>query len=80
MEKEEIIELIRSEVAKEFGEKRIKKIRAFGPYEGEDLNVIVYVEGIDEEKEGYKLHSKLFDQFIELGIDVPLHIARAKEE
>ncbi|MFQ6054829.1 MAG: hypothetical protein ACE5KT_03720 [Methanosarcinales archaeon] len=80
MEKEKIIELIRSEVAKEFGEGRIKKIRSFGPYEGEDLNVIVYVEGIDEDKEGLKMHNKLFHKFLELGIDVPLDITRAKED
>ncbi|MFQ6118810.1 MAG: hypothetical protein ACE5KE_02870 [Methanosarcinales archaeon] len=77
MEKEEIIELIRKEVVKEFGEHRIKKIRAFGPYEGEDLNVIVYVEGLKDRKEGYKVHSKLFDKFLELGIDVPLAIDKA---
>ena len=43
MEKEEIIELIRSAVAEEFGESRKKKIEAFGPYEDEDLNVMIYV-------------------------------------
>ena len=80
MDKEKIIEFIRNEVAKEFGAERIKEIEYFGPYEGEDLNVMVYVEGIDEDKEGLKLHGKLFEKFIELGIDVPLHIARAKED
>lgn len=80
MEREKIIELIRKEVAKEFGEKRIRGIEAFGPYEGEDLNVRVYVEGIDEEKDTHKVWSRLFDKFLELGIDVPLDIARAKDE
>ena len=77
MEKEEIVELIRSEVAKEFGEKRIKDIEYFGPYECEDLNVRVRVEGLADRDEGYKVHSRLFDKFLELGIDVPLSIARA---
>ncbi|MFQ6057047.1 MAG: hypothetical protein ACE5J3_13830 [Methanosarcinales archaeon] len=80
MEKEKIIEFIKKEVAKEFGEERIKEIEYFGPYEGEDLNVIVYVEGIDEDKEGLKMHNKLFHKFLELGIDVPLDITRAKED
>ncbi|MFQ6119717.1 MAG: hypothetical protein ACE5KE_07505 [Methanosarcinales archaeon] len=44
MEKEEILSIIRTEVAKEFGEERIKEIEYFGPYEDEDLDVIVYVE------------------------------------
>ncbi|MFQ6057045.1 MAG: hypothetical protein ACE5J3_13815 [Methanosarcinales archaeon] len=80
MEKEEIIELIRREVAKEFGEERIKEIEYFGPYEGEDLNVRVRVEGLKDRKEGYKVHNKLFHKFIELGIDVPLSITKAKED
>ena len=77
MEKEEIIELIRSEVAKEFGEERIKDIEYFGPYEGEDLNVRVHVKGLEDRNEGYGVHGRLFDKFLELGIDVPLAIARA---
>ncbi len=48
MDKEEIIKMIMDEVSKEFGAERIKDIKYFGPYEGEDLDVIVYVEGIDE--------------------------------
>ena len=77
MKKEEIVELIRSEVAKEFGEERIKDIEYFGPYEGEDLNVRVRVEGLKDRNEGYSVHSRLFDKFLELGIDVPRSIARA---
>jgi len=69
--------LIRSEVAKEFGEERIKDIEYFVPYEGEDLNVRVRVEGLTDRDDGYKVHSRLFDKFLELGIDVPLSIARA---
>jgi len=77
MEKEEIIELIRSAVAEEFGESRIKKIEAFGPYEDEDLNVMIYVEGIEEVKDTHKVWSKLFDKLDELDLDVPFSIARA---
>ncbi len=69
--------MIRSEVAKEFGEERIKDIEYFGPYEGEDLNVRVCVEGLADRDEGYSVHSRLFDMFLELGIDVPLSIAKA---
>ena len=77
MEKEEIIKIIRDEVAKEFGAKRIKGIKYFGPYEGEDLDVIVYVEGIDERKETVSM--RLFDKFLEMDLDVPLAILKAKE-
>ncbi|MFQ6063699.1 MAG: hypothetical protein ACE5KT_10495 [Methanosarcinales archaeon] len=77
MEKEEIVELIRKEVEKEFGAERIKKIDYFGPYEGEDLNVKVYVEGIDYRKDTVKVWNRLFDKFLELGIDVPLAITKA---
>ncbi|MFQ6073186.1 MAG: hypothetical protein ACE5KT_10880 [Methanosarcinales archaeon] len=77
MEKEYIIELIRKEVAKEFGEDRIKKIEAFGPYEGEDLNVIISVQGIKDRKETHKVHSKLFDKLYDLGLDVPFSIVKA---
>ena len=76
MEKEEIVELIRSEVAKEFGEERIKDIEYFGPYEYEDLNGRVRVEGLADRDECYMVHSMLFDVFLELGIDVPLSIAK----
>jgi hypothetical protein len=51
MNKEEIIKIIRDEVSKEFGAERIKDIEYFGPYEDEDLDVIVYVEGIDDRKD-----------------------------
>ncbi|MEA1895107.1 MAG: hypothetical protein U9N36_07890 [Euryarchaeota archaeon] len=57
MEKEEIVGLIRSDVAKEFGEERIKDIKDFGPYEGEDLNVWVRVESLADRDEGYKVRS-----------------------
>jgi Mg2+/Co2+ transporter CorC len=58
MEKEDIIELIRSEVAKEFGEERIKDIEYFGPYEGEDLNVRVRTGGLEDRNEGYGVHGR----------------------
>ncbi|MFQ6062133.1 MAG: hypothetical protein ACE5J9_03030 [Methanosarcinales archaeon] len=77
MEKEDIIELVRREVVKEFGESRIREIKAFGPYECEDLNVVVLVEGIKDRKETYKVHSRLFDMLDELGLDVPLAIMNA---
>ncbi|MFQ6121188.1 MAG: hypothetical protein ACE5KE_15030 [Methanosarcinales archaeon] len=77
MEKEKIIELIRKEVVKEFGEERIKEIKSFGPYEGEDLNVVVLVDGLKDIKETYKVHNRLFDMLDELGLDVPLAIMKA---
>ncbi|MEA3280977.1 MAG: hypothetical protein U9Q68_00170 [Euryarchaeota archaeon] len=77
MGKEEIVELVRSEVAKEFGEERIKDIEYFGTYEGEDLNVRVRVEGLADRDEGYNVHGRLFDKFLELGINVLHPIARA---
>ncbi len=77
MEKEEILELIKSEVAREFGEERIRSIEYFGPCDGEDLNVRVRVEGLTDRGEGYSVHSRLFDKFLELGIDVPLSISEA---
>jgi len=61
MDKEEIIKIIRDEVSKEFGAERIKDIEYFGPYEGEDLDVIVYVEGIDERKDGLDVGMRLSD-------------------
>lgn len=76
MEKEEIIELTRIEVAKEFGEERIKDIEHFGPYESEDRNVRVRAGGLKDRNEGYIMHSRLFDKFLELGIDVLPSIAR----
>ncbi len=79
MDKEEIIKIIRNEVSKEFGIERIKDIEYFGPYEGEDLDVIVYVEGIDERKDTVGVGMRLFDIFDEMDIDVPLAIIRAKE-
>ena len=79
MDKEEIIRIIRNEVSKEFGVERIKDIEYFGPYEGEDLDVIVYVKGIDERKDTVGVGMRLFDIFDEMDIDVPLAIIRAKE-
>ena len=78
MDKEEIIKIIRDEVSKEFGAERIKDIEYFGPYEDEDLDVIVYVEGIDERKDTVGVGMRLFDMFYELDLDVPLRISRAK--
>ena len=57
MGKEETVESIGSEVAKEFGEERIKNIEYFGHYECGDLNVRVRVEGLTDRDEGYKVHS-----------------------
>ena len=79
MDKEESIKIIRDEVSKEFGAKRINEIGYFGPYEDEDLDVIVYVEGIDDRKDTVGMGMRLFDMFLEMDLDVPLHIARAKE-
>lgn len=79
MDKKEIIKIIKNEVSKEFGAERIKEIEYFGPYEDEDLDVIVYVEGIDERKDTVGVGMRLFDMFLEMDLDVPLRIARAKE-
>jgi hypothetical protein len=79
MDKEEIIEIIRDEVSKEFGVERMKEIEYFGPYEDEDLDVIVYVERIDDRKDMVGVGMRLFDMFLEMDLDVPLRIARAKE-
>jgi len=79
MDKEKIIKIIKNEVSKEFGAERIKEIEYFGPYEDEDLDVIVYVEGIDERKDTVGVGMRLFDMFLEMDLDVPLRIARAKE-
>ncbi|MFQ6071691.1 MAG: hypothetical protein ACE5KT_03180 [Methanosarcinales archaeon] len=78
MEKEEIIEIIRKEVAGKFGEDRIKEIIAFGPFEGEDLNVKVLVEGVDrKDKEVLELASKIQDKLWDLGLDVPFGISKS---
>ena len=79
MNKEEIIKIIRDEVSKEFGAERIKDIEYFGPYEDEDLDVIVYVEGIDDRKDTVGVGMRLFDMFLEMDLDVPLRISRAKD-
>ena len=79
MDKGEIIKIIKDEVSREFGAERIKEIEYFGPYEDEDLDVIVYVEGIDERKDTVGVGMRLFDMFLEMDLDVPLRIARAKE-
>ena len=79
MDKEEIIKIIRDEVSKEFGAEKIKDIEYFGPYEDEDLDVIVYVEGIDERKDTVGVGMRLFDMFYEMDLDVPLRISRARD-
>lgn len=79
MDKGEIIKIIKDEVSREFGAERVKEIEYFGPYEDEDLDVIVYVEGIDERKDTVGVGMRLFDMFLEMDLDVPLRIARAKE-
>ncbi len=79
MDKEKIIKIIRDEVSKEFGAERIKDIEYFGPYEEEDLDVLVYVEGIDERKDGLDVGMRLSDKFYEMDLDVPIAIMRAKE-
>ncbi|PXF60540.1 MAG: hypothetical protein C4B59_09140 [Candidatus Methanogaster sp.] len=79
MDKEEIIQIIRDEVSKEFGVERIKDIEYSGPYEGEDLDVLVYVEGIDERKDGLDVGMRLSDKFYEMDLDVPIAIMRARE-
>ena len=80
MDKEEIVKMIRDEVSKEFGaEMIIKGIKYFGPYEGEDLDVIVYVEGIKEYRDGLDVGMRLSDKFYEMDLDVPIAIERAKE-
>jgi len=79
MDKEEIVQIILNEVSKEFGAQRIKDVEYFGPYEDEDLDVIVYVEGIDERNDTVGVSMRLFDMFLEMDLDVPLRISRAKE-
>ncbi|RZN14685.1 MAG: hypothetical protein EF812_04825 [Methanosarcinales archaeon] len=81
MDKEEIIKIIRDEVSKEFGAERIKDVEYFGPCEGDDLDVIVYVEGINERNnDTMGVRMRLFDMFLEMDIDVLLRIARAKDD
>ena len=80
MDKEEIIKIIRDEVSKEFGAERIKDVEYFGPYEKEDLDVIVYVEGINERNDTMGVRMRLFDMFLEMDIDVLLRIERAKDD
>ena len=80
MDKEEIIKIIRDEVSKEFGAEKIKGIEYFGPYEGEDLDVIVYVEGIDERKDGLDVGMRLSDKFYDMNLDVPIAIMRDRGE
>ena len=80
MDKEEIIKIIRDEVSKEFGAERIKDVEYFGPYEEEDLDVIVYVEGINERNDTMGVRMRLFDMFLEMDIDVLLRIERAKDD
>jgi hypothetical protein len=80
MDKEEIVQIIRDEVSKEFGAERIKDIDYFGPYEGEGLDVIVYVEGIDERKDTVGVGMRLFDMFDEMDLDVPIAIMRDRGE
>ncbi|MCD6207733.1 MAG: hypothetical protein J7J06_07070 [Methanosarcinales archaeon] len=80
MDKEEIIKIIRDEVSKEFGAEKIKDIEYFGPYEGEDLDVIVYVEGIDERKDGLDVGMRLSDKFYDMNLDVPIAIMRDRGE
>ena len=79
MDKEEIIRIIRDEVSKEFGAERIKEIRSFGPHEGEGLDVVVYVEGVDGYKNGADVNMRLFDMFYEMDLDVPICIERARD-
>ena len=79
MDKEEIIKIIRDEVSKEFGAEKIKGIRYFGPHEDEDLDVTVYVEGIEGYKDGLDVNMRLFDVFYELDLDVPISIERARD-
>ena len=80
MDKEEIIKIIRDEVSKEFGAERIKDVEYFGPYEEEDLDVIVYVEGINERNDTMGVRMRLFDMFLEMDIDVLLRIERTKDD
>ncbi len=80
MDEEKIIRIIRDEVSKEFGTERIKDIEYFGPYEGEDLDVIVYVGGINERKDGLDVGMWLSDKFYEMDLDVPIAIMRDKGE
>ncbi|MFQ6072468.1 MAG: hypothetical protein ACE5KT_07200 [Methanosarcinales archaeon] len=77
MEREKILEIIRKVVEEEYGADRIKEIEAYGPFEGEDLDVKIYVEGIEKYKDTTKVWSKLFDILYDLGLDVPFMILKA---
>ncbi|KAF5414376.1 MAG: hypothetical protein C5S48_09185 [Candidatus Methanogaster sp.] len=59
----------------------IMEIEYFGHYNYEDgdLDVIVYVDGIDERKGIMAAEMRLFDRFLETDLNVPLRIAIAKE-
>ncbi|MFQ6072768.1 MAG: hypothetical protein ACE5KT_08740 [Methanosarcinales archaeon] len=74
MDREDIIEIIRSAVAREYGEDRITRIDAFGPHEGEDLDVLIYVKGIDDREDTMDLFRKIRAKFEELDLDVPFDI------
>ena len=79
MDKEEIIKIIRDEVSKEFEAEKIKGVKYFGPHEDEDLDMIVYVEGIDGYKDGLDVNMRLFNIFYEMDLDVPISIERARD-
>ncbi|MFQ6056934.1 MAG: hypothetical protein ACE5J3_13250 [Methanosarcinales archaeon] len=80
MDKEDIIEIVRNIVSDKFGEERIKEIDAFGPYEGEDLNIEVVIEGIDERStEVNDVLTTLNHKFWDLDLDVPIAINKAEE-
>jgi len=70
------VEIIRAIVTKRFGKERIKKINAFGPYEDEDLNVKVIVEGIESQKEISKVAQEILHKLWDLGLDVPFGISK----
>lgn len=78
MDKEEIITIIMDRVPKEFGAERMKEIEYFGSYEGDDLDMIVYVKGIDEREDTLDESVRLFDMHYEMNLDVPFHITSAK--
>ncbi|MFQ6055794.1 MAG: hypothetical protein ACE5J3_07420 [Methanosarcinales archaeon] len=79
MEPEKIESIIRELVAQKFGEDRIKRIDSFGPCEDEDLNVLVFVEGIDRNsKEVWDLRRKIRHKLDKLDLDVPFGLFNAK--
>ncbi|MFQ6056842.1 MAG: hypothetical protein ACE5KT_11320 [Methanosarcinales archaeon] len=77
MEREKILEIIRKIVEEEYGADRIKEIEAFGPFEGEDLDVKIYVKEIEKYKDTHKVWTKLFDTLYDLDLDVPFIIIKA---